>query len=53
MVGWMTDELLLYGGTGIAVTGVILFFLYVCISRIAKRNLEKQLEKEYGEKAKN
>lgn len=50
MVGWITDELLFYGGIGIAVTGVILFCLYVCISRIVKKKLEKQLEKEYGER---
>lgn len=47
-MGWMTDELLFYGGICLAAAALILLIAYACVSRIMKKRLEERLNEEYG-----
>lgn len=46
---WMTDELLFYGGILLMTAMLILLIIYVCISQVMKKRLEKRLREEYGD----
>ncbi len=51
-MGWLSNELLFYGG--IAVCGAALLFAVIClcVSKIRSVKLNTRLEAEYGEKNK-
>lgn len=47
-MGWMTDEILFYGGTAVAAFSFVLAIVYFIVSHIHRLHLDLQLEKEYG-----
>ncbi len=47
---WLSDELLFFGGTGVAVGSLLLTLIYSLFSHMAKKRLNAKLDEEYGEK---
>ncbi|MDO4295480.1 MAG: hypothetical protein Q4D90_04895 [bacterium] len=53
MIGWLTNEMLLYGGIAIAAITALAALLYFCFSQIYKVRLQAKLDEEYGKKIEN
>lgn len=48
-MGWITNEMLFYGGLVLTGSSVLLAIIFFCISKIKSIKLNAQLDKEYGE----
>ncbi len=49
-MGYLTNEILFYGGVIITIIVVVAFVIYLCISQIIKIKLNTKMDLEYGEK---
>lgn len=47
---WITNEVLFYGGIGLAIASVVMAIIYFSISQIRKVRLHVQMDEEYGKK---
>ncbi len=47
---WPTNEMMLYGGLGVAACSLVAAVVYFCVSRIKAVRLGAQLDAEYGKK---
>lgn len=48
-MGWLTNEILFYGGGVLAGSSVLLAIIFFFISKVKSIKLNAQLDKEYGE----
>lgn len=49
-MGWLTNEVLFYGGLGITGGSLLLAIISFCIFKIKSVRLNAQLDSEYGNK---
>lgn len=49
---WLSNEVLFYGGLGLAICSAAAAFIFFCISQIGSVRLNARLDAEYGEKKK-
>ena len=50
---WLSNEVLFYGGLGLAVCSALAAFIFFCLFRIGSVRLNAKLDAEYGEKKKS
>ena len=51
-MGWISDELLFYGGMAVAGCSLLAMILCLCMSQVRKVRLNARLDAEYGERKK-
>lgn len=51
-MGFITDEMLFYGGIAVAGGALLLLLIYGCVSQMKKIQLNARLDAEYGEQPK-
>ena len=49
-MGWITNEMMFYGGGILAGGAALLTIIFFCISKVKSVKLNAQLKQEYGEK---
>lgn len=49
-MGWITNEMMFYGGVILVGGSALLTIIFFCISKVKSVKLDAQLNREYGEK---
>lgn len=49
-MGWITNEMMFYGGIILAGSSALLAIIFFCIFKVKSIKLNTQLNREYGEK---